>query len=229
MARYRSMAANITGIILALGLLASGCVSLGGNPTTRNSGDDPYAKNPAEWDPRAHPLTKRDGPATDPAAVVAEFKALKRPIIERYVKYSGQTLAEARLGENPEYTHIVLTDEACTFINHHTFDELAMGLGPVLSDPYWNGDVVAVIGVATTNLRYIGGWLCRVNYHSPDDSGQWPHRIQKYPGDTSWLVTYYGATVKLNLYDGTLTPMTLEEIKDNRRRMEAARKSGRLR
>jgi hypothetical protein len=213
--------------------LASGSammlVLLVGCASSNSASPDPYAKNPARRDPRASPLTKRNGPADDPVKVATEFKALKRPIIDRYIRYSGQTLAEARQGENPNYTHIVLTDEACAFVNRHTFDELAIGLGPCIRDPYWNGDAVAVLAVATTSVMRLGKWLARNNYHSPDDPGGWPGRIKKYPGDIPWFVTYYGATVKLNLYDGTVTDLTAEEIQDDRRRMEVARKRGLLR
>lgn len=224
MARHRGLAMKLTYVFLTMAALVCGCASSRGHAVA-----DPYARNPAERDPRAHPLIERDGPAANPADVAADFRALKRPIIVRYVRYSGQTMADARRDENPNYTHIVLTDEACAFINRHTFDELALGLGPLFRDPYWNGDAVAIICVATEQLMRVGRWLARDNYHSPDDPGTWPQRIQKHPGDIPWCVTYYGATVKLDLYDGTVTRMTPEELEQTRRSMEAARKRGLLR
>ena len=182
------------------------------------SKSDPYARNLNQRDPRVHPLlVKRNGTVANPAEVAAEFKALKRPIIERFVRYTGQTLIEAYRGENPEYVHIVLADEACAFVNRHTFDELAIGLSPVLPDPYWNGDVLAVICVAANRHFELGRKLADSGYHSPDDPGKWSGRLRKYPGDIPFAVTCLGGTVAIDLYDGTIVKRTSEDMERERR------------
>lgn len=173
-----------------------------------------------------HPLAKRDGPAADASEVAAEFKALKRPIVERYVRYSGQTIAEARIGKNPDYTHIVLTDEACEFINRHTFDELAIGLSSALPDPYWNGDVLAVICVAANHHFEMGRTLAAHAYRSPDNPGKWPGRLRKYPGDIPFAMTCLGGTVAIDFYDGTIVQRTQENMERERRDNEVLRQHG---
>lgn len=187
---------------------------------------DPYATNPNERDPRAHPMAKRNGPGATPDDVAAEFKELKRPIIVRYVRYSGQTIAEARMGKNPDYKHIVLSDEACDFINRRTFDELAIGLGPVIPDPYWNGDAVAVIAVAFHSQLHLGAMLADQSYSSPDDPGTWPYCVRKYPGDIPWFITCTGATVALNIYDGTIIHRTQMQSDEGMRYDELMKKHG---
>ncbi len=199
--------ASLGGVaVMTLGLLTA-CAS-----TTQPS--DPYAKNPERFDPRARVLMKREGPAPSSEQVVAEFKALKRPIIERYVKYSGQTKAEARRSVNLAYTHIVLTDEACGFINRHTFDELALALGPMVSDSHWNGDVIAVICVAANYHMVLGRELADSAYRSPDDPGTWPGRVPRnvHMG-LPWTTSCRFATLWVDLRTGATTRKTEEQMR----------------
>jgi len=109
---------------------------------------NPYASNPNGRDPRPRPLDRRIGPPPMLSAVPEDFRRLPRPIVERYVKYEPTTRQASR-GGNPPYTHIVLSDKACEFINRHTFDELLLALQPLARDRHWSGDVVAVIETAS--------------------------------------------------------------------------------
>lgn len=153
-----------TVIVLAIVALCLGCAT---QPS------DPYAKNPNEVDPRVRVLDRRKGAVPDSQTILAQFKALKRPTIERYITYTATT-REAMRGTARSYTHIVFTDEACAFMNNHTFDELVVALYPCTQDPYWSADTMALLSTAAWSPMTMGQILSRARYHSPDDQGDWP-------------------------------------------------------
>ena len=133
---------------------------------------DPYARNPLGADPRAIPMAKRKAGTTQPSSesIVADFKALHRPIIQRYKTYTPTT-RECILGEL-DYTHIILTDEACAFVRRYTWEEMVIALAPLLQDHYWSGDVVATLSAASNPFK-AGRILSAEKYLSPDDQGSW--------------------------------------------------------
>ena len=145
---------------------------------------DLYSKNRNGYDPRAVPLAKRKAGTTQPSAeaIVADFKSLRRPIIERYKTYRPTT-RECMHGQL-DYTHIILTDETCAFVRRYTWDEMVLALAPLLKDAYWSGDVVATLATAS-NPFAAGEILSAGGYRSPDDQGSWAKYREKNLRDWS--------------------------------------------
>ncbi|HVT87416.1 MAG TPA: hypothetical protein VHD56_01075 [Tepidisphaeraceae bacterium] len=181
---------------------------------------DLYAVNPNGHDPRARPLDIRISPPPDSSKIVSEFEHLRRPIIDRYIEYKP-TLQEVLRGGNPPYTHIVLTDEACDFINRYTFDELIIALQPLLKTEYWSGDVVAIISTASWGPWEGGRALRDQHYRSPEDQGTWPLKSEDFV--RHW---WKGRSSEWSIVRGELSRNSPEEIERTRKDMETLRRQG---
>lgn len=188
-------------VLLALLTALAGCTP-----------SDPYARNRNGRDPRAVPLAKREAgspcPSTD--AIVADFKSLRRPIIERYKTYRPTT-RECIHGQL-DYTHIILNDEACAFVRRYTWDEMVVALAPLLKDAYWSGDVVAILATASNPFQ-AGRFLSAEKYRSPEDQGTWPkyrkNNLRKW-GVSMWHPETGGP--KWGILDGELYDYSKYEL-----------------
>ena len=120
------------------------------------------------------------------------------------------------------YTHIVLTDAACAFIQGHTFDEMAIALFPLLHDAYWSGDVMAILTIAGGQAGNSGDDLSKSNYHSPDEQGTWPQIATKTVNN--WGIT--GEEAKWIIDRNQLIQKTSEQLARERRNCEILRKHG---
>lgn len=181
---------------------------------------DPYTININGRDPRACALPPGKEALSNPVATAEEFKLLPRPVIVRYVAYKTTPAEGSR--EVVAYTHIVLADEACDFINRHTFDEMAVALCPMLKDPFFSGDVVAVLGTAAREPGEAGDMLSRCNYRSPQEPGSWPYNFRKS------IATWGASTPEANLkiLHGEILHKTPKELEESRKYLEALRKHG---
>lgn len=167
--------AAIIVVLLTLLVVLSSCAS---KPV------DPYARNRNGEELRAVPMVKRGVGTLQPSsdAIVANFKSLRRPIIQGYKTYRPTT-RECMHGQL-DYTHIILTDEACAFIRRYTWEEMVVALAPLLKDAYWSGDVVATLATASNPFR-AGQILSVGGYRSPEEQGSWSKYREKNLRDWS--------------------------------------------
>lgn len=157
------------------------------------------------------PLASRKGPPPTAAMTAREFYSLQRPIIIIYRPL------EPQLDEGmPSYQWFALTKEAYQFINSHTFDELAVALGPLLHDSRWSGDMVAILTVAASSPWESGTELAASGYRSPDNPGKWPQQAKAFTA--RWSVTCIGATWAIR--NGSLVCKTPAELESDRRYLE---------